>query len=1015
MLVAAREQLERSGTRAGNLIAYCVREALMSMLDMAGRPERRTTNAATRVIRVAEAVRREPAALGSLLDAVQELAAAIEGPGPHIARLEALIGSLARRPAVRAEADLLQRYAELIDDLNALHADVSLDRASELYSRALATLALLFGPMTARLDQVEPLTAIAEPTPEDVAQLASLAGDPRTIGYFFSRLEAPGWLQALADHPLLQPPAEGPWFAYGYVSKLAQSHPAAVVRWLGSRPRGRDLADHQAYLLISIARSVEMPTADAVLHIATGRTGDPGVLHQLGAYLGALAEEELISEPVIGLLKRALDGAAWGIAAADDTYLSADILQLAITSAALGDASRWLGILTAKLAAASDSYTQDLRYLGPIDDLTLTPDAAVLNQFVVAIRDVAHQAATQGTATDDIVARLERLPDPLSSRLTASHLIGRIDIEGGGALRLLTEEVAHHDPMPETLRLLREFGARDLPELEERMLRALGDPPSSADVEALDKDETLPDGWIHTWSWLIAMPAAVGEVWSAANNAVQRRYGAASPNGGVWPEPSVVDLSRRAEVDVVELAALDPLEAADRIASWEPDNALPGNGRYSAGMALHGLVIDQPQRWLAQPQVALIETLRDPVLVERYLRTLVDRAEQLNEHVPAILQAVEFAEDRLIAELESGESGSAEWDRVVSVGIELIGKLAEGGARFEADIVDRGWALIERAAGRRDDSPDLGGEGEAAPFQVAIYRGSMRALDTAFVYAHATIGDHAEPARLLALLDDALGLEPPDGLHARAIIGRNLAWLAARMPEWTCARWEVLVGEEAPAGLGPGTFEQYLEWGPASAQILNAHPDLYRAALNDVPDHARRHLLQALIWGLQDYDAATVLDMLATTGDTQVSESIHWLAFGAFHQAEMPLEQAIDFLRLALERGLPGSVYESIGWLARVDRIDGDTWLDLTLSATQAAHGQLNHAGAIANRANGHPDDERAIRIVAGLLEADIKLWHLQDVGRVGLQLLQSGEPSTRTARAELREQLLRREFFDAR
>jgi hypothetical protein len=301
------------------------------------------------------------------------------------------------------------------------------------------------------------------------------------------------------------------------------------------------------------------------------------------------------------------------------------------------------------------------------------------------------------------------------------------------------------------------------------------------------------------------------------------------------------------------------------------------------------------------------------------------------------------------------------------------------------------------------------------PLEEAIYRSSMRALDTAFVYASATGGDDAEPRRLLALLDEALYLEPPDGLHARAIIGRNLAWLAAQTPEWTREHWGLLVGDEAPADLGTRTFAQYLEWGGPSTALLTEHPGLYRAALGDVPDHVRRHILHALIWDLDGYDAPTVLDMLAATGDRQVAESIHWLAFGAFHQADMALEPAIEFMRLALERGLPGSVYDSIGWLARVDRLDGNTWLDLTLSAIQAAGGQLQHAGAIAERASNHPNDERAIRIVAGILQADIKLWHLQDVGRAGLQLLQSDDPSTRAACAELREQLLRREFFDAR
>jgi len=44
-----------------------------------------------------------------------------------------------------------------------------------------------------------------------------------------------------------------------------------------------------------------------------------------------------------------------------------------------------------------------------------------------------------------------------------------------------------------------------------------------------------------------------------------------------------------------------------------------------------------------------------------------------------------------------------------------------------------------------------------------------------------------------------------------------------------------------------------------------------------------------------------------------------------------------------------------------------------------------------------------------------LELWYLEDVGRAGLQLLNGHYLATQAARDELREQLLKREFFDAR
>jgi hypothetical protein len=54
----------------------------MSLLDMGGKRERPVSDTASRVVEIADELRRERASQESLLDAVQELAAALEGPGP---------------------------------------------------------------------------------------------------------------------------------------------------------------------------------------------------------------------------------------------------------------------------------------------------------------------------------------------------------------------------------------------------------------------------------------------------------------------------------------------------------------------------------------------------------------------------------------------------------------------------------------------------------------------------------------------------------------------------------------------------------------------------------------------------------------------------------------------------------------------------------------------------------------------------------------------------------------------
>jgi hypothetical protein len=798
------------------------------------------------------------------------------------------------------------------------------------------------------------------------------------------------------------------------VLKLAHSHPDDVREWLGSRPSGRELSDHQAYLLIAVARAVDGRVTEAVLHVAKGRTRDAGVLHQISGYLNELPAEEHVSDAVISLIKQALDGVTAQGAPPDDSYLSAAMLRVAVSSARQAQARRWLGILAAKLRAACERYPRELRLLQKIGGLTLNPDDQVLEQLVVAVRDVADLAASQDVPAAERVERLATLPGPLAGRMIAAHLMKTVDVDATAALELITDMVAHHDPMPETLALLGKLTHRELPDLDQRMLRALGDPPSDGEVAALDHGDDLPRAWTHAYGWFIAMPVPVKHAWSAANQRVESRWGPASRNGYLWPEPSVVALPPRTAVGSDELAGLEPVEAARRIAAWKPTAEFAGATRYDVGRELEQLINSNVRRWLGQAPAPILDALGDSMCAERYIRALANHAEELLEHVPAILDAVELAEQRLLTTEPTPQERDDGRANVVSAGIDLIGKLAAAGARFGSET-DRGWDLIERAVRRPDELPAVDEQSDDQPLQHAICRPSMRALSDVVVYADATSDANGEPRRLLALLDEVLALGPPDGLHARAIIGRTLPWLVWRAPEWVRARWSRLVGADAPGGLGPRTFDQYLEWGTPTAALLTEHRDLYFAALERVPEHARRHLLHAMLWGLDGYDPASVLEALSAAGGGQVAEAIRWLSFGAFHQPDMPLEHAIEFLELALERGLPADAVEALGCLSRVERINSDTWLDLTLSAVQSANGQLDQANDVAERAAKHPDDERAIRIVAGLLDADIKLWHLEDVGRAGLQLVKGSEASTHSARDELREQLLKREFFDAR
>ncbi len=1021
MLTSASEQIQTPSVRAGNVIAFCTREALMSLLDIGGKRSRDVGDAAERVVEVAKRVREERTSTETLLEATQTLEAALAGPGPHARRLERAITAIARRAPARTTADLLDAYVDVLGDVNtALHSDVTLNAASALHERSVTIVGGLFGPMTERLGEIDALAAIVEPTPEDRARLAALTGDARVAEYFFSRAQGPGWLTVLSEDDLLRAPLEGPWPAFRYLNRLASSDPDVLREWLSSRPPGRGLTANQAYALLGIARNVRSGVADAVARIVESHTHDQGILHGLAAYLEALDASEHAAPGVITVLKRSLAGVAGENSPADDSYLAAGILTVAVSSARAGEEARWLRILTAKLAALTgpSQHSLQFRRLVAIDGLGLEAGAPVLQLFVVAVTQVARLAAAAGMPTAERVAVLEKLPAPLAGRVIAAHLNDTVDEDGAASVVILAGEVAERVPMPETLRLLRALTAREQAGLEEQMLQALGSPPTAEELAAVAAGEELPSSWKRAYGWLEAMPQVVKEAWAAANERVEALWGTALPEGHILPPVTSGWVSLSSPADADGLAALTPLQAAGYAAAWRPEgNAYGGPTARGLADALGKSMRESPGHWLAENPVELVRTLRQPTYISEYLKVLGEHAVELTGPVTQVVEAVELVQSGPWPVEDLGGDAfdqDHDWSRACLAGVELLGKLASVGADVTAER-DRAWAVIVRAAQDRHESSGLLEDPEAKPLDHAVNRNSMASLSVAVGFAVDTAKAGVEPAELIELLDEVLDLPRPDGLHARAILARPLPFLAELAPGWNAANWERLVGDEAPDGLGPETFDLYLEWGDPDQRMLEGNRSRYEAAVPRVPEHARRHLLAALLAGIDGYDAAAVIGMLRLAGEEEVSEAAQWLAFRAFEDAEMPLGPAVEFWRLALAQRLGAEAYEGFGWLARVVRLESDEWLDLMLAAALAAKGQLGQANHVAARAGEHPDDERAVRLVTALLEADLKLWYLEDVGRVGLELLAGTDPATSDARLVLRERLLEREFFDAK
>lgn len=127
----------------------------------------------------------------------------------------------------------------------------------------------------------------------------------------------------------------------------------------------------------------------------------------------------------------------------------------------------------------------------------------------------------------------------------------------------------------------------------------------------------------------------------------------------------------------------------------------------------------------------------------------------------------------------------------------------------------------------------------------------------------------------------------------------------------------------------------------------------------------------------------------------------------------MQLAPVLAFWESAAKRAMPTAQYKGFGYFATVGLSADDAWLDLTLATARLCTSGLEHASQIARRASEHPGDPRAAWLIAVLLRSKIELWEVFEVGRIGVEIYRATGTADPAARAELRERLLEREFFE--
>lgn len=731
-------------------------------------------------------------------------------------------------------------------------------------------------------------------------------------------------------------------------------------------------------------------------------------------YLSKLSDQELrepgLQRLVIESLKALLSGDEGGM----DLHLAARILEVALSALRLGDQKRWLQALMYQLrdVAARENELR-LRAMKPLPELSVDARSrSGLELISAALRDGAEQAIEMGLPPGDVVAVLETLENPLRARFVANYLRERKGAQGAETPKFLLQQIrTNRLPSPEELQLLRETFELGPGGLGSLVREALGPAPSDREIDQIPAEDRLPEELLRPHRWLVAVPEAERGDWREADRRLDERFGGAPADGVIFRVGPARFGGAISPIPLEELALLDPQDAAKRIADWEPspDRSFLDPSAEGLSNALTELISRNAKSWLRTDPGKIVAALGAPRYVSAYLDGIEKAVDQV-EQGQAELLVTAFAGIQSVAEVAFGEDrdDGEDWVYAAHRSNRLIRSLKEHGL-LKQETLELAWELVVAAVRFRGPGSSTDGD----PLTRAMGRPWSSALETAVLLADRN--GSVDP-RLLELFDEVLSLDRGEAEFGRAIIATRLPWIRHVAPEWFADNEETLIGDHVPDRLGALTFAIYLEWGRLQETILVEQRErLIYSLQGSKAEFALRHLLHGLAWGLEGFSPADVADIL--TGFPELfSEAAKELGI-ELRELDGPsaeLDRAIDLWREALARELPAEAYNGWGWFAINDHLEDATWLDLTLQVAGREDVNLAEPEEIAERAERVMPDPRALRLLSLLLEADPKAWELEQIGAVGLRLLQTGtgDPEVRN---ELRERLLERGFHDAR
>ena len=969
--------------RQGEIVTYCLREALTSLLKAApdgnSRPNwRKVSRQVVDEKKRYELSRDTPgvdqeALLRDLLNSIDEQARFHKSGSQRERQLIALLLQRAGRPPLTASDNPVRRYQGLLDDLNTgLHRQVSLQEAKKFYSDSISLLRRLFQDPKDRFSELKILAGLTSPSSADVERARELIVTPAQVHTFLSEATSIDWLDPLTEKGLLNPTSDNDGTPLSDVVQcFGPKHPERVAEWLRGRWKALIPDDTLIWLIVRAALDLKCHGIQLILDILGAHSHAPGVIKMTELSLNKMdpSSEKMwqLADRLLSFLvskNHATTGDSMDATHSDGETMQ-EIINVLISGMNAGNATQRVQLIAWKISDATSGdprwqYTGML-HLGTVADYAGSKEFGFVKGLVGAWIQAA-RAAKQWIPTDRLMGTLEKVPEIPAARMRAWLLSTSDDISEQRLIAEIADAIESRRPTGDEL-LLVERVERDVREAEvlSPWSAALGTPPSIQKVDRALAANEVPEQWRRARQWCSILPEEIKRQWRPALVRLAAECDVLDREAYREKPDAEIGVVVGSPIDQKRLESLPPLEASARVAAWRPK---PGDWQVSyhgLGQTLGAVVSNDPEKW-AQSPAEVVKALHHPRYITEYFAGLTTALRKKSMSVPAG-KSVE-----VIAWVKTGPwpftplGGDAPydtgWRETVRAGIELLQAFADRNVGYEGKN-DAAWTIFSEGARERDEPASFLGEG---PMTAAINRPCTSALQAvlSFMKYEYRATEKIRP-EALTLLDEALRLDDDNGLQHRAILAPAVGFLHYIAPEWMEKRRELLFGSEAPDDMGQRTLELALEWGPADRWVLENFGSQLREAVREGATRAMTKLVSGMLAGVPGYATTEVLSFLESVegGISNAGSELGHLLRN--NEKEEYLSTALEFWRAAIKRTAD---LKGFGWMAVVRDADDGQWSELTLKTLERITGAIDGAEEVAERVSALQPERTRLRIM---------------------------------------------------